>query len=40
MVSQAEAARYLGSSDVASVHTLENTLEDIFIKISEDSKNA
>lgn len=40
MVSQAEAARYLGGSDVASVHTLENTLEDIFIKISEDSKNA
>lgn len=39
MVSQAEAARYLGGSDVASVHTLENTLEDIFIKISEDSKN-
>ena len=40
MVSQAEAAKYLGGSDVASVHTLENTLEDIFIKISEDSKNA
>lgn len=39
MVSQAEAARYLGGSDVASVHTLENTLEDIYIKISEDSKN-
>ena len=39
MVSQAEAARYLGGSDVASEHTLENTLEDIFIKISEDSKN-
>ena len=39
MVSQAEAARYLGGSDVASVHTLENTLEDIFIKVSEDSKN-
>lgn len=39
MVSQAEAAKYLGGSDVASVHTLENTLEDIFIKISEDSKN-
>ena len=40
MVSQVEAAKYLGGSDVASVHTLENTLEDIFIKISEDSKNA
>lgn len=40
MVSQAEAAKYLGGSDVANVHTLENTLEDIFIKISEDSKNA
>lgn len=40
MVSQVEAAKYLGGSDVASVHTLENTLEDIFIKISGGFKNA
>lgn len=40
IVSQLEASRYLGLPEVASVHTLENSLENIFIKLSEESKNA
>lgn len=39
-VSQIEASKYLGLPEVASVHTLENSLENIFIKLAEETKNA